>query len=308
VVRAGQNASHRFECAECGSPHGIDQSERSLARHRLDATASASGSPVAATDGGEVPEPESGGESGRTLSERWPSARSAGRVGSPTRARECDHAEPDRCPLCATETEAPDHTVSGEVPIPESAEAEPAARRSEGFDRDPSWEPEAVVQTASGEATEIGSPGGTAYAEIVVEGAESITETSALPYLPPPEVLEGPEPWKATDLFDESDVRLGLVPPPELVAREMAESVQSDRRVTPKEWRSDWYAARFEREAEPGAGGGSELSERDRRRVEELARVQGVESVPSLLGRLGIDPSLRDEVASVVNTLAESGV
>jgi hypothetical protein len=198
--------------------------------------------------------------------------------------------------------------VSGEVPIPESAEAEPAARRSEGFDRDPSWEPEAVVQTASGEATEIGSPGGTAYAEIVVEGAESITETSALPYLPPPEVLEGPEPWKATDLFDESDVRLGLVPPPELVAREMAESVQSDRRVTPKEWRSDWYAARFEREAEPGAGGGSELSERDRRRVEELARVQGVESVPSLLGRLGIDPSLRDEVASVVNTLAESGV
>jgi hypothetical protein len=307
VVRAEGNVSHRFECAECGSAHGIDQSEESLARHRLDGAAtapSASASAVAATDGGEVVEADSGGESGdesgRTLAERWPSARSAGSVGSETRARECGHEEVDTCPLCATETEAPHHTVSGEVPIPESAEARPASRRSEGFDRPPEWKPEAVVQTASGEETDIGSPGGTAYGEIVVEGAESITSRSPLPYLPPPSVLEGPEPWEGTGLFSESDVRLGLVPPPEMVAREMAESVQSDRRVTPKEWPSDWYASRFEREEEPEPDPEPVLSERDRERVDELVRVQGVESVPSLLGRLGIDPSKRDAVENVV--------
>jgi hypothetical protein len=190
--------------------------------------------------------------------------------------------------------------VSGEVPIPEAAEARSASRESVGFDRDPTWKPEAVVQTSSGEETEIGSPGGTAYGEIVVEGAESVTERSPLPYLPPPSALEGSEPWEGTDLFSESDVRLGLVPPPELVAREMAESVQSDRRVTPKEWRSDWYASRFERGSDAG-GAESELSRRDRRRVEELVRVQGVESVPSLLGRLGIDPSKRAAVSDVLS-------
>ena len=302
VVRAGERVPHRYECAECGSPHGIDQSVRSLARHRLDATSSAEtvAGATAATDGGEVVGAESGGESGRTLAERWPSARSAGSVGAETRAKECGHAEPDTCPLCATETEAPEHTVSGEVPIPESASAEPASRWSEGFDRPPEWKPEAVVQTSTGEETVIGSPGGTAYGEIVVEGAESITGRSVLPYLPPPSVLEGPEPWKETDLFDESDVRLGLVPPPELVAREMAESVQSGRRVTPKEWRSDWYAARFEREREPVEDCEPQLASGISRSIVELVRTEGVESVPSVMGRLGIDPSKREAVAAVV--------
>jgi hypothetical protein len=173
----------------------------------------------------------------------------------------------------------------------------------EGFDRDPEWVPEAVVQTSSGEETEIGSPGGTAYGEVVVEGAESITSRSPLPYLPPPSALEGPEPWEGTDLFSESDVRLGLVPPPEMVAREVAESVQPDRGVTPKEWPSDWYASRFGSEA--GGGGELELSRCDRDRVVELVEVEGVESVPSLLGRLGIDPSRRGEVAEIVADLVE---
>ena len=304
VVRAAPNTSHRYECAECGSPHGIDQSERSLARHRLDATASASESAVAATDGGEAVEAESGGESGRTLAERWPSARSAGRVGSPTRTRECGHEEPDTCPLCATETEAPNHTVSGEIPVPESASAPPAERTTEGFDRDPRWKPEAVVQTASGEETDIGSPGGTEYGEIVVEGAESITATTPLPYLPPPDTLEGPEPWTDTDLFTESDVRLGLVPPPELVSREIVETTRDGRRITPKNWCSDWYAGRFE-SPEPGEGpdDAPELSERERERVEEMVRVDHVESVPAVLGRLGIDPSRRAAVEDVVRTV-----
>ena len=283
VVRAAPNTSHRFECAECGSPHGIDQSEESLARHRLEPSVGAqtARTATAATDGGEVVGDDADGDGGRTeyeewravveahdgaLSARWRSARSAGRFSSPVR-------EPGE---------------AGEV-------------QTEAFDREPSWKPEAVVQTASGDETVIGSPGGTAYGEIVVEGAESITERSPLPYLPPPSVLEGPEPWRGTDLFDESDVRLGRVPPPELVAREVAEATQMGRRVTPKEWRSDWYARRFERESESVAPDDElELSERDRRRVEELVRTEGVTSIPSVLGRLGIDPSHREEVADVI--------
>jgi hypothetical protein len=349
VVRAARNTSHRFECAECGSPHGIDQSKGSLARHRLDATAGAetAAGATAATDGGVVVGGESGDESGRTLRERWPSARSAGRVGSEARAKECGHTEPDTCPLCATETEAPHHTVSGEVPIPETATAPEAETTAEGFDRPPEWSPEAVVQTASGDETVIGSPGGTSYAEVVVRGEQSAVNRSVLPYLPEPSVLEGPEPWEGTDLFTESDVRLGRVPPPEIVAREVrerytgpdgvesepcpecGERMKAHRRsaggttecarcacdddvrdvpevrvpseVTPKEWPSDWYERRAERESESAAPDDEpELSERDRERVEELVRVQGVESVPAVLGRLGIDPSHREEVEEIV--------
>ena len=271
VVRASPGASHTFECAECGSPHGIDQSADSLARHRLDATATAEtgAAATAATDGGvEV----GGGETGHTdrpLAERWPSARAGVSMGSPVR----------------------------EV-------GEAGERTVDSFEREPKWKPEAVVQTASGEETEIGSPGGTAYGEIVVEGAESITERSSLPYLPPPSVLEGPEPWEGTDLFDESDVRLGLVPPPELVARETVEAVRSDRRVTSKEWRSDWYAHRFAGSRESGSDCEPQLASEISRSILELVRVEGVESVPSVMGRLGVDPSKREAVREVVESAA----
>jgi hypothetical protein len=234
------------------------------------------------------------------LAERWPSARAAGSVGSETRARECGHEEPDTCPLCATETEAPEHTVSGEVPIPETAEAAPASRRTEGFDRPPEWSPEAVVQTATGEETEIGSPGGVEYGAVVVEGAESITERSPLPYLPPPSMLEGPEPWRGTSLFTEADVREGRVPPPELVARETAEATQTGRRVTRKEWSPEWYAERFGESGESDGDCERELPSEVSRSIEELVRTEGVTSVPSVLGRLGIDPERREAVAAVL--------
>ena len=247
----------RYECAECGSPHGIDQSEESLARKRLHESGGGS-------------ETDESGESGRTLAERWPSARSAGRVSSPVRD------------------------------VGEEAETV-----TDGFDRPPKWEPDAVVQMASGEETEIGSPGGVRYGEVVVEGAESVTEKSPLSYLPPPSVLEGPEPWRGTSLFTERDVREGRVPPPEIVARETAEVTQRDRRVTRKEWRSDWYAERFGRES--GGDCERQLPSGVSRSIEELVRVEGVESVPSVIGRLGIDPSLRGEVESVIlHTTAET--
>ena len=278
-----------YECGCCGSHYEIEQSPESLARARLDAA-----EPVAVADGGEDEEgpPES-------LAERWPSADAAGRVGSPTRSRECSHAsEADECPLCAAETEAPNHTVSGEVPIPESAAAPPAEVVSEGFERSPEWEPDAVVRTwGEGEETAIGSPGGTVYGEITVPGEGSIMDRCGFEYLPPVEVFEGPEPWENTGVFDESEVRAGEVPPPELVGREWSETVQSGRRVTAKQWSEDWYAERFERSA---SSADPELSESERSRVEAFARRTGITSAPSVCGKLRIDPRKVSAVESVV--------
>ena len=104
-------------------------------------------------------------------------------------------------------------------------------------------------------------------------------------------------------------MRLGRVPPSELVAREVAETVQSDRQVTAKEWRSDWYAARFESSEESDSDGEPQLVSGIGRstveRVEELVRVEGVTSVPSVMGRLGIDPSHREAVAEIVTEIVE---
>lgn len=269
-----------YECAECGSPHGIDQSEPSLARTRLAQS---------------EPDQESNAESDRdrTLAERWPSARSAGSLGSETRTRRCDHTEPDTCPLCATETEAPNHTLSGEIPIPEFAEAPPAQRERDGFEREPEWSPDAIVQLSTEEETEIGSPGGTAYGEIVVEGTGSILDSTNLSYLPPPASLEGPKPWKNTALFDESDVRSGRVPPPELIAREWSETVHCDGRVTPKQWPDSWYTDRFERDPSPPE---SLLSDQERVAVRELVETTGDISPVSAAGQLMLPPSALDEI------------
>jgi len=285
VVRSGKPGVS-FECAECGSHHGIDQSG-TLAEHRLSGSSSSSES-VAVADGGvESDRPP------QTLEERWPSADGAARVGAPVRVRECPHPpDSDQCPLCASETEAPHHTVSGEVPIPDSAKAPPAPEIRESFEREPQWRPDAVVRTwGDGEETSIGSPGGTVYGEIVVEGAGSIIEKCDLPYLPEVSVVEGPEPWENTDLFDESDVRAGRVPPPELVAREWAEALQTGRRVTPKEWHSDWYSRRFDTGPDLDELGSGELSDVELAQVRELVRTEGSISPVAVCGRLQIDPA-----------------
>jgi hypothetical protein len=273
-----------LECAECGSPHGIDQTDRSLSRARL----SQSEDRQEETD-----------ETGRTLADRWPSARAAGSVCSEGRVRRCDHVEPDTCPLCATETEAPNHTVSGEVPIPPSAEAPPAERQRDGFDREPEWSPDAVVQRSKDEVTEIGSPGGTAYGRIVVEGAGSIMDKTDWPHLPRPASLEGPRPWENVSFVDESDVRDGRIPPPELVAREWAETLHPNRRVTPKQWSDSWFTTRFETAASPEP----ELCERERAAIKELVEVVGVTSPVSIAGRLMLPPSALDEIRVVVQSV-----
>jgi len=271
-----------YECAECGSPHGIGQSDPSLARLRLSQSAD---------------DQEETSLSDRTLAERWSSARSAGSIGSETRARRCDHVDPDTCPLCATETEAPNHTVSGEVPIPPSASAPPAERQRDGFDREPEWSPDAVVQLSTEDETEIGSPGAAVYGEIVVEGTGSIMDKTDFPHLPRPASLEGPKPWE-NSFVDESDVRAGRVPPPELIAREWAETVHPNRRVTPKQWSDSWYTTRFERQSSPEP----KLGERERVAIKELVDTTGETSPISIAGQLMLPPSALDEIRSTVKS------
>ena len=269
-----------YECACCGSHFGISQEPDTLSRARLDAADRRS-----ADDDTDDEPPQS-------LAERWPSATGAARVGSPTRERECHHPpDSNQCPLCAREIGA----VPGDVPIPDTAKAPSAPVETDSFQREPQWEPDAIVRTwGDGDETAIGSPGGTIYDEIVVKGHDSISYQCDLPHLPPVSVLEGPEPWENTDLFSESDVRTGRVPPPELLAREWSETVQSGRRVTAKQWSTDWYADRYERETSRTTG----LPKSKRARIREFVRETGITSVPSICGSLNINPSHAEAVES----------
>lgn len=140
----------KVECAMCGSPWEVEQAETVVAAKRT-------AGPEVAADGGAVPERETAEqESEEELRERWPSARAAASVGGETAERECGHEEPDTCPLCATETDSPDHTVSGEVPIPESATAGTETERV-GFERPPSWSAKAIIR----DGEELPASGGT---------------------------------------------------------------------------------------------------------------------------------------------------
>ena len=144
---------YHIVCTMCSSPWDVEQ-DQTLTAHRT-----ADGSHATAADGGAALDeqtPEQAAE--EDLRERWPSARRGAVVGGPTEQRECDHAEPDRCPLCATETESPDHTVSGDVPIPESARAPSGwTDVTAGFERPPKWKAKAVVR----DGEELPADGGT---------------------------------------------------------------------------------------------------------------------------------------------------
>jgi hypothetical protein len=137
-------------CLCCGSPWRVPQAETLVAARQSESEVVA--------DGGTVPERQTAEQSAEEeLSDRWPSARSAAVVGGETAQRECHHEEPDTCPLCATETESPNHTVSGETPIPKSATANSGESRSVGFERPPSWSAKAIIR----DGEEIPATGGT---------------------------------------------------------------------------------------------------------------------------------------------------
>jgi hypothetical protein len=142
---------YKVECVMCGSPHEVEQAETVVAAKRT-------AGPEIAADGGAVPERETDREEvEEDLRDRWPSARAAARVGGETAEKECGHEEPDTCPLCATETESPEHTVSGEASIPESAEAPDRESVRAGFVRAPRWRAKSIIR----DGEELPATGGT---------------------------------------------------------------------------------------------------------------------------------------------------
>ena len=50
--------------------------------------------------------------------------------------------------------------------------------------------------------------------------------------------------------LDESQIRSGEYPPPEVIAQQLSE-VACGKRISQKTWLDDWYARRFETEREP---------------------------------------------------------
>jgi hypothetical protein len=279
-------------CEGCRESFGVNQHQTLAERRVSDVSGSGGGEGDRSESSVGAWDEERGMYEEDTVAARWPSARSAGAVGGPTVERECEHPEGSAgCPLCCPEGE----TVDGTVPIPESAE--PAEEPEYAVDQTrrsaPEWEPEAIVQVWSGEETVVGSPGGTVYGEVVERGVGSIGDRLDGRTLLP-EWLHGPEPWTDGPLSEE-EVRSGKVPPPELVEREYAEQVHADRQVTPKEWREDWYARRYEREESSG-----ELIDEIGQEVREFVEREESVSVARVMGRFRIAPERREEVAELV--------
>jgi len=246
-----------YECNECGSAWQVSQSPDTLTEHNVSADGGVSTETPQSVmrervvtfdyDNVEFVETSQNGteeretdESMETFEEQWKDAKAGGRVGHETVERKCGHPpESNTCPLCCAEGE----TVSADVEIPVSATARTPEMECVGFNRVPEWQPEAIVQTWSGEETEIGEPSGVTYGEVVVEGHGAIPPEMCIP----PRVLKQPEPWKDAEGITEAEIRSGVYPPPEVIASQLAE-VHHGERVTPKEWCDDWYSRRYESE------------------------------------------------------------
>jgi hypothetical protein len=271
--------SHRrgveYECAECGSAFGVDQSPDTLVEARREGA----GAAEVRTDGGTA-EAEGDADSDDTqpsLASLWPSARGGGRVGAETRERECHHEEgAAECPLCCPEGE----TVDAGTPIPESAEAPPGEEIRDGFERAPEWEAEAVVQKATGEESVLGSPGGVDYGEVVVEGVDAIPPEKLIP----PAKLRTPNP----------SVDPTEYPPPELIEQQLAEIHRGDP-VTAKRWSEDWHAERYGVDDADGSG----VEEFDREAVRRYAENTPGASVVQIMAATGAPPSARSFVEDV---------
>jgi len=112
--------------------------------------------------------------------------------------------------------------------------------------------------------------------------------------LPPTRWFEGPEPWEESPV-EESAVRSGELPPPEVLAKEHAEYTHG-RRITPKSWPDDWYARRFEETVEEESADRDGLDESQRAAVIELVENESVASAVQVVGRLCLPPSAVEEV------------
>jgi len=279
-------------CGECGSPWAVDQN-RTLTAHRTadggHATAADGGGVVPACDRAEAAVEEE-------LRAAWPSVREAAVVGGPTAERECSHAEPDQCPLCATETESPDHTVPGDTPIPESAcAASEVGHVSAGFVRPPSWRAKAVVR----DGEEMAATGGSvdmrpldlpsAPTRVVSMAADSLAEVVCQECAVTFRTVRG----YAEHGCEHGEVFVAWLgrsePPAEpsvLSRREFVEAVP-DRLLVESAGRT---------EAEPD---GSEV---DTERVRRYAEGRPAVSVVEVMGRFGLPPGARDVVAEIVES------
>jgi hypothetical protein len=285
VVRADRQHVE-YECAECGSEFGVDQSG-TLVAHRLDADAAAADAAEVCTDGGSADgEGVDADDADASLTTLWPSARSGGRVGAETRERECSHADgAAECPLCCP----PGETVDAGTPIPATATAPPGEEKRGAFDRPPEWEAEAVVQKATGEESVLGSPGGVDYGEVVVEGVDAIPPEKLIP----PAELRTPNP----------SVDPTEYPPPELIEQQLAEVHRGDP-LTAKRWSEEWHAERYDADADADADAAAdaaeELEEVDRAAVRRYAENSPGASVVEVMAATGAPPSAREFVESVV--------
>ena len=130
-LTTSNKGANRLECAECGSPHGIDQTQ-SLGKHRLQQE---DGADTVVADGGST-----------DLWDDWVAAWKAGRKR--TADRECRHPDnSNQCPLCAEYEGAVDSTVP--IPdhayLPESAFENAMCDHVERIEREISRYPEATV-------------------------------------------------------------------------------------------------------------------------------------------------------------------
>jgi len=281
----------KAECLMCGSPWDVEQKETLVAAKQV-------AGPDVVADGGAVgTEQTAEQEVEEELRDRWPSAREAASVGGPSAPKECNHAEVDTCPLCATETESPDHTVSGEVPIPESARApsEPPSVTA-GFERAPSWSAKSVI--VGGE--EYAATGGglekkpldlpnapVRVASMATDGGSELVCQECVSYF-------GSVTGYVEHGCEHGEVYVAWLPPTDAPAEESVMSYQEFVEVVPDRLLDEDRGG--DRDGEPEQAE-PQLPERVHRYCENNSGA----TVPEVLGRFGLSPERAESVAELVN-------
>ena len=278
------------ECLMCGSPWDVEQKETLVAAKQV-------AGPDVAADGGAAGEQTAEQEAEEDLRSRWPSAREAAVVGGQTAQRECDHEEPDTCPLCATETESPNHTVSGDTPIPDTA-APPDGTESvsAGFERPPSWSAKSVI--VDGE--EYAATGGglekkpldlpnapVRVASMATDGASELVCQECVSYF-------GSVTGYVEHGCEHGEVYVAWLPPTDAPAEESVMSYQEFVEVVPDRLLDEDRGGDLDVEPEQAE---PQLPEQVHRYCENNPGA----AVPEVLGRFGLSPERAESVAELVN-------
>jgi len=293
VVAERVRGQRRIVCLACGSPWGIDQ-DQTLAAART-------GGVSAAADGGRGYGPKTLAETREEdLRSRWPSARAAASVGGPTAVKECDHDEPNQCALCAESVGA----VSNMEPIPESAEApDPPPSVAVGFERPPSWRAVAVVR--DGEEYPA-SGGGTDRRPLKLQDAPESVAAMAVRGPGVVKCLECGMTYDTPRAYadhgcEDGEVGVGWLAPTDPPAEESRLSRERFLAAVPDrhlegEDRGDGDGG----EVEDGDGPAGSVEAEVAERVAEYVAGQPAASVPEVMGRLTLPPSVRGVVREVV--------